>query len=260
MSSLVKVAALATTFLASTATADPWPKRGLAANDDIPIGQFGGTWEGAASQVNWQYNWASDTTNKQSFMEYVPMLWDASSTSTASWDSNVAKWLGSGSGHLLSFNEPDLDTQANMSPSDAASAYLQWMTPYHGSAQLGSPAITNAGTDWLQSFLSECSNCEIDFIAAHWYDQATNFAYFESYVNQLCSIANGKQVWITEFQGYGTIDEESSFLDQAIPFLDGLDCIYRYAYFATADPEKDFLENGGPSLSPLGVQFTFSAY
>lgn len=147
-----------------------------------------------------------------------------------------------------------------MTPAEAVSAFLEWMTPYHGHAQLGSPAITNAGTAWLQTFLDGCGSCEIDFIAAHWYDEATNFAYFEEYVNEVCSIANGKQVWITEFQGYGTIDQESAFLDQAIPFLDGLDCIYRYAYFATADNEKDFLENGGPSLSPLGVQYTFSAY
>jgi hypothetical protein len=53
---LFSIASLVTAFLVSSITAQ-WPKRGLAANDDIPIWQFGGYWEGAPSEVNWQYNW-----------------------------------------------------------------------------------------------------------------------------------------------------------------------------------------------------------
>lgn len=150
--------------------------------------------------------------------------------------------------------------KANMSPSDAIAAYLQWITPYAGSASLVSPAITNAGAEWLQEFLDGCGDCGISYVAAHWYDQATNFAYFTEYIDQICGIANGLQVWITEFQGFGSIDDESAFLDQAIPYLDSNPCIYRYAYFATSDIEQDFLENGGPSLSPLGIQYTYTAY
>lgn len=56
ITNLIKVVALATSLLASTTTAQ-WPKRGLAYNEDIPIYEFGGSWEGAPSQVNWQYNW-----------------------------------------------------------------------------------------------------------------------------------------------------------------------------------------------------------
>jgi Glycosyl hydrolase catalytic core len=58
----------------TTITADPWPKRGLGANEDVQIWQFGGSWEGRPSQVNWQYNWYSTTSQKNSFCEYVPML------------------------------------------------------------------------------------------------------------------------------------------------------------------------------------------
>ena len=50
------------------------------------------------------------------------------------------------------------------------------------------------------------------------------------------------------------------FLSQAIPWLDNNACVYRYAYFGTADNDKILLENGGPTLSPIGVQYTFSAY
>jgi hypothetical protein len=72
---LFGTAALISTLLITTITANPFPKRGLAANEGVPIWQFGGSWEGAPSQVNWQYNWYSTTSQKQSFCEYVPMLW-----------------------------------------------------------------------------------------------------------------------------------------------------------------------------------------
>lgn len=63
-----------------------------------------------------------------------------------------------------------------------------------------------------------------------------------------------------QFQAYGTIDEQSAFLEQAIPWLDNNSCVYRYAYFGVADPNQSLLENGGPALSALGVQYTFTPY
>jgi hypothetical protein len=50
------------------------PKGGLRANEDVPIWKFGGTWEGAPSQVNWQYNRSNTTSQNNSFCEYIPML------------------------------------------------------------------------------------------------------------------------------------------------------------------------------------------
>jgi hypothetical protein len=194
----VGIASVGLSMLAITVSANPWPKRGLAYNEDIPIWQFGGSWEGAPSQVNWQYNWDSSTSNKQSFAEYVPMLWSDASDHTSRWVGNANAALSSGSGHLLSFNEPDDSQQANMGVQQAANSFRTWMTPFHGRAQLGSPAVTNGGLSWLSEFLGECGDCEIDFVAVHWYDSASNFAYFTSFINQVCSIANGRQVWLTE--------------------------------------------------------------
>jgi hypothetical protein len=127
---LFSIASLVTAFLVSSITAQ-WPKRGLAANDDIPIWQFGGYWEGAPSEVNWQYNWGSTTDQKQSFCEYVPMLWGDDAGHTNSWFSDASYWLADGgSGHLLAFNEPEQSDQSNISPQDAANAYRTWMSMY----------------------------------------------------------------------------------------------------------------------------------
>jgi hypothetical protein len=78
---LVLIGAVVNSLFAGISTAQPYPKRGLGANEDVPIWQFGGTWEGAPSQVNWQYNWASTTDQKNSWCEYIPMLCELSTTS-----------------------------------------------------------------------------------------------------------------------------------------------------------------------------------
>ncbi|KAF3400913.1 Alkali-sensitive linkage protein 1 [Talaromyces pinophilus] len=254
------VAGLAISLLVASAAADPWPKRGLAANDDIPIWQFGGSWNGYNSEVNWQYNWDSTTSEKQSFAEFVPMLWGTASDHTTQWFNNAWYWLNNGgSGHLLAFNEPEQSGQSNLTPQQAADAWRTYMEPFVGHAQLGAPAVSNDGYEWLSEFLQACSDCNIDFVPIHWYNDASLESDLENWVNSVCSLT-GRQVWLTEFQAYGSIDDQSNFLRSAIPFLDDNDCVYRYAYFGTADNSKVLLENGGPSLSPLGVQYTFSAY
>lgn len=222
---LILTIALVSTLFVSWTSAQ-FPKRGLAANDDVPIWQFGGTWEGAPSQVNWQYNWASTTDQKNSWCEYIPMLCKFmfqaykvpslpsvsacrsmliaklslggdDSDHTNSWFSDASYWLADGgSGHLLAFNEPEQSSQSNLSPQDAANAYLTYMTPFSGRAQLGSPAVSNDGASWISEFMSLCSNCGVTFIAVHWYNDYTLFDDFQNWVNFACSF--GLQVWITE--------------------------------------------------------------
>jgi hypothetical protein len=112
---LFSTASLVTAFLVSSTTAQ-WPKRGLAANDDILI---------------WQYNWGSTTDQKQSFCEYIPILWGDDAGHTNSWFSDASHWLADGgSGHLLAFNEPEQSDQWNISPQDEANAYRTWMSMY----------------------------------------------------------------------------------------------------------------------------------
>lgn len=50
------------------------------------------------------------------------------------------------------------------------------------------------------------------------------------------------------------------FMEEAIAWLDGQDCVERYAYFGTADHYTSLLENNGPSLSDLGQAYAFTQY
>ncbi|MGA9040215.1 MAG: glycosyl hydrolase, partial [Terriglobales bacterium] len=72
---------------------------------------------------------------------------------------------------LLTFNEPDLSTQANMTVGEALSLWPRLMAT---NLQLGSPAVaTGAATagGWLDRFMKgvERRHYRVNFIAIHWY-------------------------------------------------------------------------------------------
>lgn len=110
------------TFFPLQATAN-FLKRGLPFNNPPKYIQ---NWNGPGSQVNWAYNWDSymDPAFPQ-YMEFIPMLWGTGSDHTNQWFNNTNSALARGSGHLLSFNEPDGcgGGQSCINPNDAANAY-----------------------------------------------------------------------------------------------------------------------------------------
>jgi hypothetical protein len=171
-------------------------KRGLAANDDLPLTGFGATYNGLSSQITWQYNWDSTTTVKQSYAEFVPMLWGTQSYHTTQWTTNANSWISKGSTHLLGFNEPEQSGQASMGVADAVTAFRQYMTPFASNASLGAPAVSNDGYTWISEFIDQCTNCEVSFIPIHWYNSYTMFDDFQNWVTKICDL--GYAVWITE--------------------------------------------------------------
>ncbi|POS73495.1 hypothetical protein DHEL01_v208107 [Diaporthe helianthi] len=233
-------AAAATPAVASSST----NKRGAAYNVASLISPLVGT----GSRISWAYNWGqvSDGLDKvDSSLEYVPMLWSNRQDFISTWDSNAKTAISNGAKNFLGFNEPDNAGQANMDPASAASAYIQYMAPHAGSVRLGSPAITNSGTDgegvsWLKKWVSACNGqCKFDFCAAHWYSPAdnSNFLHFVIQVHEACG--TDKTVWITEFAPTGADDATiSSFLKDVQDALDNnstYSFVERYSYFYVAD-------------------------
>ncbi|KAH6702829.1 hypothetical protein BKA61DRAFT_494754 [Leptodontidium sp. MPI-SDFR-AT-0119] len=192
-------------------------------------------WGGSGAQVSWAYNW--DSTMPAFFpknLEYIPMLWSNEGSHTGQWFANANAAIARGSYHLLSFNEPDRCANGGscMSAKDAANAYRTYMNPFAGRVYLGAPAVTNgpSGMKWLKEFLGLCTGCRIDFIPIHWYDSATNVAYFKNYIADAHGIA-GHDLWITEFNGSGKSSEKESFLRTVIPWLDSQSYIQRYSWY-----------------------------
>jgi hypothetical protein len=254
-------AAPASTTPVSTPKTDTTPgstdsskKRGLAFNDASLTLLF----TGGNSEVSWCYNWGQTGPGHAASLEYIPTLWNADASRTSTWASAASAAIASGAGHLFSFNEPDLGSQANMDIASAVSAYQQYMDPFAGKAKLGAPAVTNGGgtmgLQYMEDFIGNCTGCTIDFVNIHWYDSATNFAYFKSHVQAAHVMSGGKPVWITEFAASGSDDEQNAFLEVVIPWLDAQPYVERYAYFMD---EQGVLVDGN-SLSTLGA--TFASY
>ncbi|OCK91680.1 glycoside hydrolase family 128 protein [Cenococcum geophilum 1.58] len=230
-SSAVVSSAIAT----STAVSSGAGKRGLPYNDASLTTCFEGY-----SKVTWAYNWGQTSTGLSSF-EYTPMLWGTSSEFTSTWESAWKSAVSSGTKTFLAFNEPDLDTQSNLSPADAAKGYMTYMQPIKAadpSVRLGSPGVTNGangmGIDWLVNFQNACGSCDIDFVAIHWYESATYIQYFKDHVTE-AHTRTGKNVWVTEFSATGSDAQIQSFLEEVLPWMDAQDWIERYSYFMASD-------------------------
>lgn len=106
-----------------------------------------------------------------------------------------------------------------MDPQRAVAAYRKYIMPFAGRAALGAPAVTNGpgGLPWLREFLRLCAGCQIDFVPVHWYDAWDNDAYFRDYISAAHDAAGGRQIWITEFNARGTIDQQAAFLRKVMP-------------------------------------------
>jgi len=227
----------------------PNSKRGISYNDIGATKNFG-------SKITWQYNWASTPGGEvKSGIEFVPMLWGADPGHTGNWLNDAAEAIAGGASHILAFNEPDLGAQSNLSPQAAAAAYKQFIQPLAGKAKLCSPAITNGGapmgTAWLDNFLNECTGCQIDCIAIHIYDSATNVQYYKDYITEI-GTKYGKPAWVTEFGASGTTQQQQDFLNEMLPFLDNLDTVERYAYFMAG---QDILVDTSDALTTLGQSY-----
>lgn len=249
---------VAASSAASTSSSSSGSKRGLSYNDASYTELFSGY-----DALTWAYNWASTADGSvESSLEYVPLLWGSASYDT--WSANAQSAIDSGSSHLLAFNEPDMTSQADMSVSDAVTGYQTYMNPFSGSAELGSPAVTNSeesgeGLEWLESFLEECNGaCDIDFVVIHWYADYTATDNFKTHVTDTIDLAANygiSKVWITEFQASGTDAQQQEFMDEILPWLDEQSAVERYAYFMC---KVDILLASDTSVSDLGVTYASS--
>lgn len=175
------------------------------------------------------------------------------------WAGAAKSAIASGSKHVLSFNEPDHPDQAHIDPGVAAKAHIANVAPLSGQVAIGSPGVTNGpapmGISWLDSFFSSCGGqCNIDFVAFHWYDSAQNIAYFKKHVQDVIDLAakNGVgKVWLTEFGATGSDSDVAAFMAEALPWLESQVAVERYAYFMCSD---GILVKGN-SLSTIGQAY-----
>ncbi|CAI7631626.1 unnamed protein product [Penicillium glandicola] len=255
---LVATSAIAAPMQAKRTTSG---KRGAAYNDISTVSPLA-----SAGTISWAYNWAGSLSGSlPSDVEFVPMLWGTKMFSD--WVTAIEAALSGGSTYILGFNEPDMSSQANMTPAEAAAYYLTYITPWSGDAKLISPAVTSStetgvGLDWFESFIGDCSDCGITGLAVHWYgDDADDFKTFVTNAVDTASTYGLTEVWITEFalsvdvNGSADLATTTAFLDEVIPWLDEQTGVTRYSYFMCAE---DYLLTSG-SLNDAGTAYVSAA-
>jgi len=225
-----------------------------------------------ANKITWWYNWgAQPAPAEQNYgqygVEYVPMVWGAASIQ------NGPAVVPTTSKYVLGFNEPNFVAQANLAANQAAALWPKVQqtairaspTATPGAVSIVSPAVNYCGspcqdTDpfhYLDSFFAACGNCEVDYIAAHWYGCTADS--LKNYLNGLRKYK--KPVWITEFscaQWDGSWQNNQQFqidyMTQAVSILENDPMVFRYAWFSGRTSEIPYVNIFGDTgqLTQLG--------
>ncbi|UJR19791.1 hypothetical protein I4U23_022925 [Adineta vaga] len=185
--------------------------------------------------ASWYYNWLpiSNCTPSPT-AAFIPMIW-----SDAFMD-KLPLVNSSGAPVLLTFNEPDFDSQSNMTVELAVSLWPLIEREIDPQIKISSPAPTSspAGQRWLLQFMIECVHCRIDIIALHYYNTCDADTFF-SFLNTWTIF--GLPIWLTEFDCMTKSEEDNvKFAQSVIPLMaERVPLLQRYAWFATRTDIKD---------------------
>jgi len=228
--------------------------------------------------VSWWYNWSlnpnsSTPTNyaTQYNMTFYPMLWNGNFNAAS-----VVRYLQANPGikYMLVLNEPNLTSQANMTPQQAADLWPQYeaISATTGVKIVG-PAITwgtmtgyEDPVAWLDAFYAAYQaanngqNPQIDYLAFHWYDYglASQLDRLDKY---------GKSIWVTEFANWHsqndgsqitTLAEQEAQMADMVATCESRPDVFRYAWFTgrlSPDPHFTSLLGSSGQLTGLGTTY-----
>jgi hypothetical protein len=228
----------------------------------------GGDWSEKVSQTksHWFYSWGAKTSIKEPFnIDYVPMVygkWDTEETFETLRNQAAAGEIK----YLLGFNEPDGESQANMTVEEAIAL---WPSLESVGVPLGSPAAVGLNSEWFIEFMRQAKDqgLRIDFICVHSYGGLGNM---NGFLNKLAETYDtyGLPIWITEF-GVGdwdatTVEEHKytpaqimTYMQEILPELEARAYIHKYAWFPSRQSFAPLSSNalwvdGTTQLTELG--------
>lgn len=216
----------------------------------------------AALHVGWYYNWGTSPNGETRGIQFVPMIWAHANVNPQ----ELHAAIESGAGTLLGFNEPDVQSQSNMT---VEQAIADWPQLQATGLRLGSPA-SGTGDDtqtngWLARFMAQIKahGYRVDFICIHPYQanfdatQATDNLRREiAYVHDTYHLP----VWVTEYgmvnwqkNTYPDADIAARFATLSANMMNHLSYVERYAWYSLIPNQKTLsLENSDGSLNVIG--------
>jgi hypothetical protein len=217
----------------------------------------------------WHYNWKPDplwsANGNGDSNGFVPMIWGKGDVRAA----NLRAASDASSKFLLGFNEPDSPSQSNLTVNQALQLWPELMST---GKILGSPATTTGQTlgqnSWLHRFMdkAEAQNCDVDFVAVHYYSDDRSIAAFEDFLRDVHQEYD-KPVWVTEWALVDwnkpdrfTSRELADFAHDAMLMMDDLNFVKRHAWFGAYDGGDGWdinteLINDSGKLTAVGETF-----
>jgi hypothetical protein len=212
-------------------------------------------------QNTWFYQWSNRGASDLQ-REYAPMAWGRNGANEqADIDLYKSKYQAT---HVMGFNEPDhcsgqSGQYFDMCIPDTAVRYYENLMKT--GLRLVSPGCRQgAWDDWLKRFnqLAVQRDIRIDVIAVHWYDWGGNpqntpntnpqniFNRFKKYLEDVYELY-GLPIWITEFNGniHRSPGVNLAFMEKALPYLDTLRYVERYAWFQPSTGVADYYDAQG---------------
>jgi hypothetical protein len=212
-------------------------KRGMAYNNATLANMFGST----CASCDWAHNWGSAPDVLDNGYSFVPTLWGTDAEFTDNWHVNAKAAIDAGAKAIFSFNEPDIDEQANIPDAAiAAQAHADWIGQYHGDVLIAAPSVSNSGEEnrglkWLGAFMAACEGidgCEVDFCNVHWYSEPEWTDTLFEHLDDAHEACGGKPIWLTEFAPNDASDQQKSdFISYVIPKLEDVEYLDAYSYF-----------------------------
>lgn len=215
--------------------------------------------------ASWYYRWGFSIDEGQATdsREYVPMSWGAGGARD---EAIPDYWAMDQVSQLLGFNESDnCNDQSGQFSNlcDVPTAVGFYENLQKAGLRLGSPATREEGarnpTSWLSRFIdqSEAADIRIDFVALHWYDWGSSpavnrtppasavFERFKRYLSNAYHLYR-RPIWITEFNANPNRETniQDEFMQLALPYLESLGYVERYAWFQPFSGTGDFFNNG----------------
>ncbi|MFG3553451.1 sigma-70 family RNA polymerase sigma factor [Micromonospora sp. NPDC047557] len=222
----------------------------------------------ASSKAGWYYTWGTQHPGISTprGATFVPLIRSAENVTAA----ELARARAAGP-YLLTFNEPDLPEQANMTVEQALDLWPQLMAT---GSRLGSPAVAWGGSDpqgWLDRFMTgaEARGHRVDFITLHWYGADFTTAAAVNQLRQYLQAVHQryrKPIWLTEFalirydggrQQFPSQEQQAAFLTAAADMLGQLSYVQRYAWFGlpATDKDRSGLFSDGTTATVIGRAF-----
>ncbi|MEU8086143.1 sigma-70 family RNA polymerase sigma factor [Micromonospora sp. NPDC049101] len=240
-----------------------------SARKGVGVWNFAGASQALAnSKAGWYYTWGTQHPGISTprGVTFVPMIRGAENVTAA----ELARAKAAGP-DLLTFNEPDLPEQANMTVEQALDLWPQLMAT---GSRLGSPAVAWGAPDpqgWLDRFMTgaQARGHRVDFVTLHWFGadftSATAVDQLRQYLQAVYQRYR-KPIWLTEFalirfdsgrQQFPSQEQQAAFLTAATAMLGQLPYVQRYAWFGlpATGQDRSGLFTDGTEATVVGRAF-----